>query len=130
MDSEQSPTTLRLHIGPGSLWTGRRRSSADAALVRLVIAENDGGRKPMSAVIEQLHDLNVARHRSDREAREHLQRCAAQLAEEGLIFEFDGEWHRLAADRVRVARKMTMHLFHSVEGGRGPFASSDTGEHG
>ena len=117
----------RVHLGPGEIWTGQHRYACDGAIVRLSWTRGDPPRIE-SVIIEQLHDINVARHRRRSETREHLRRCLKLMTREGLIIRLDGEPHVVRAEAVRASPRLTLHAFHRAEHRHGPFHPRPSGE--
>ena len=128
--ADDAPQTEALHLGPGQIWSGRRRYTADGAIVRVTWETSGDQRRCAAFVIQQLHDINTARHRSRREVREHLSRCLRVLLQEGVVFMHDGEPIYAPPAVVSSAREITMHAFHAAEPERGPFCVADRVGHG
>lgn len=113
----------RVVLGPGQLMTGTHRHACDGAVVALTwerVGRTD--ERPVEARIEQLHDLNVGRHRTVVETREHLRRCLRLLLREGLVVHVDGETWLIPADRVSATSQLKLHVFHRSDRASGPFA--------
>ncbi len=77
--------------------------------------------RPVEAKIEQLHDLNVGRHRTVVETREHLRRCLRLLMREGMLLRLGDETWLIPADRVSSASQLKLHVFHRTDQAPGPF---------
>lgn len=116
--------TRRMHLGPNELWTGRKRYACDGAVVAVTFERDptSAADRVIGVVIEQLHDINVARHRTRGETREHLRRCLKLLTQEGMIITKDDAVHVVRPDAVAASPKLTLHAFHRPERARGPFA--------
>lgn len=114
----------RVHLGPHQFWTGRYRYAADGLIVTIRWSETVGSRPaPETVIIEQVHDINSARHRHVREIRTHLLLCVRTLLEEGMAFMLDEELYLVPSGRVRSAPNMTVHGFHTEELRHGPFSA-------
>ena len=119
-----SPT--RLHVGPGELWTGTKRYACDGAVVDVVLRDPEADEPEVERLtIVQLHDINVSRHRTQAELREHLRRCLRLLVTEGvLITKADQPVLYARAGVVRTSPQLALHAFHRQEKSYGPFRST------
>lgn len=114
----------RVHLGPHQFWTGRFRYAADGLIVTIRWAETVGAEpRPENVIIEQVHDINSARHRHVREIRTHLLACVRILLEEGLAFMQGDELYLVPSGRIQTAPKMSVHGFHTEELRYGPFSA-------
>ena len=113
-----------MHLGPGQLWSRNRAYTCDGAVVAITWDQDGDQRIVKQLEVEQMHDINMARHRTRNETREHLRRCLRALTRDGALITADGEIYPVAPANVRAARNLTLHAFHRPERKPGPFYSA------
>ncbi len=99
-----------LRLGPEQVLTGYGRRACDGAVLELSFADPrdnpDEGEPVMSqetlrrAHLLELHDLNIAEHRAEREVAWFLKRCLVQIQQEGLTLIVEGDVYYLSPEQI------------------------------
>jgi hypothetical protein len=96
-------TTHTLRPGPEQIFTGLGRRACDGAVLEVDFEQD--GEEPEVAVkarLIELHDLNIAERRSEREVAWFLKRCLSRIRQEGLTLIIDQQVHYLPPEHIEV----------------------------
>lgn len=130
-----------LRFGPGEVWTRNRRYACDGVVLRVIIRpgvltasipeshwelKKDGLDMRLldlaeRVVIEQVHDLNEADHRTRSEVSAHLRRCLKLILAEGLLLLRLPEMALVPTERLHPAASVVQRLYQRPSRTRGPF---------
>lgn len=116
-----SKTSQTLRPGPEQIFTGLGRRACDGAVVEVDFElEEDGQEQAVAARLLELHDLNIAERRSEREVAWFLKRCLGRIREEGLTLIIDQKVHYFSPSQVTV-EQIRYRQFCTPSTEAGPF---------
>jgi hypothetical protein len=117
----------RIHLPPGSLFTGTMAYACDGAILE---AQVDGTLEEptiASCQILELHDLAYGRRRSRQDVGAFLRRCLKRLQAEGMVIVLGGQILAVPAERI-VVDKVRFQQYCSRSDDEGPFSEFLSGE--
>lgn len=121
---EPAAHTQRVHVPPGSLYTGLRQYACDGAVLEMRIEGTPEQPRVMACQILELHDINVGQRRTRQDVGAFLRRCLKRIQCDGLIVVMGPQVLAIPADRVSVD-KIRFQQFCSKSQTEGPFTSVD-----
>ena len=121
---EPAPQVQRIHIPPGSLYTGLREYACDGAILEAMVEGTREEPRVVSCEITELHDLNVGQRRTSHDVGAFLRRCLRKIKKEGLILVFDEQIITIPADRITV-QKIRFQQFCTRAQAKGPFTTPE-----
>lgn len=113
--------TQAVRFGPEKILTGWGRRVCDGAVIELTQLEEEGSTRIIAAKVRELHDINIAGRRAEREIAWFLKRGLALIEKEGLtlIMEEDVYYvppHAIEHEGIRYRQ------FCTPAHNRGPFS--------
>lgn len=90
----------RIHLPPGSLYTGTRAYACDGAVIEALVEGSPDAPRLTQCTILELHDLNPERRRTRHDVGAFLRRCLRRIIAEGLIIILDDHVLWVPADRI------------------------------
>lgn len=121
---EPAPSPQRIHVPPGSLYTGLREYACDGAVLKALVEGTPQEPRVVSCQILELHDLNVGQRRTSHDVGAFLRRCLRRIKKQGLILVLDEQIVSISADRISV-QKIRFQQFCSRGQTTGPFSSTE-----
>ena len=121
---EPAPTTQRIHVPPGGLYTGLREYACDGAVLELRVEGSRDHPRVSQCRIVELHDVNVGQRRTRHDVGAFLRRCLQRIKRDGLIVIKDQQVVSIPADRIS-AEGIRFQQYCSSSRADGPFSSSD-----
>ncbi len=121
---EPAPHAQRIHVPPGSLFTGLREYACDGAVLEARIEGTADEPRVSACRILELHDVNVGQRRTRHDVGAFLRRCLRRIKQDGLIVVLDRQVISIPADRISVD-KIRFQQFCSRSRAEGPFSSSE-----
>ena len=113
---------VRKRFGPGCVLTGSGRRACDGVEVELDLQEVDGQLVAVEARLLEVHDINAAERRAEREVAWFLKRCTTMMATEGLtLFDKENVFY-IPPDKV-VIKKVRYQQFCTPPMQWGPFST-------
>jgi hypothetical protein len=114
-----NPEPRLLRLGPEQVFTGLGRRACDGAVLELDFSPNNP--EPTLARLLELHDLNLAERRAEREVAWFLKRCLARILEEGLTLIVEKDVFYLAPNQIE-ASQVRYRQFCTPPSEPGPFS--------
>lgn len=114
--------TVRKRFGPGRVLTCTGRRACDGLEVELQIEERGSLQVVVEARVLELHDINVAERRAEREVAWFLKRCTTLIEAEGLTLIDKEDVYYIPSDRV-VIGKVRYQQFCTPSPQWGPFST-------
>lgn len=121
---EPASQIQRIHIPPGSLFTGLREYACDGAVLEALVEGTRQEPRVVSCEITELHDVNIGQRRSSHDVGAFLRRCLRRIKKEGMILVLDEQIITIPADRITV-QKIRFQQFCTRAQSRGPFTSEE-----
>ena len=119
-----APHAQRIHVPPGSLYTGLREYACDGAVLEARIEGSRESPRVSSCRILELHDVNVGQRRTRHDVGAFLRRCLRRIKQDGLIVVMGPQVLSIPAERISVD-KIRFQQFCSRSAADGPFSSAD-----
>jgi len=122
-----SSVRKRHTFGPGEVWTASGHFAVDAirAQITWVFPPNDAP-YPRHIVIEEVHELNIAKRRHNRHTGVSLLRSVHALKQEGITFLLNKKLHTILAPDVQISTRFHVRNFVLDDPRFGPFERDHT----
>ena len=121
---EPASYSQKIHVPPGSLYTGLREYACDGAVLKARVEGTRDQPRVSSCQILELHDVNVGQRRTRHDVGSFLRRCLRRIKQDGLIVVMDGQVLTIPAERISV-EKIRFQQFCSQAEAAGPFTSGE-----
>lgn len=119
-----APHTQRVHVPPGSLFTGLREYACDGAVLEVKVAGTVSQPRVITCRVVELHDVNVGQRRTRHDVGAFLRRCLERIKEDGLVVVLGEQVISVPAARIEVD-KIRFQQFCSRSEAEGPFSSAE-----
>ncbi len=120
-----APHPQRVHIPPGSLYTGTRAYGCDGGVIRAMVEGTEREPRIAEATILELHDMALGRRRSRQAIGSILRRCLRRLQREGMILVMGDQVAMVPADRISVEDIRFQQFCTPIRSG-GPFRQGES----
>jgi len=113
---------IKKRFGPNRVLTGTGRRACDGLEVELQFKSNDGQVSLTGVRILEVHDINSAEKRAEREVAWFLKKCIGLIKAEGLTLIDNEQVYYVTADQV-VVGKIRYQQFCTPSTRWGPFST-------
>ncbi len=115
----------RIHLPPGSLFTGTRAYACDGGVIRAVVEGTKEQPRMAEVTILELHDMALGRRRSRQSIGATLRRCLRRLQSEGMIVVLGDQVATVPAERISVEEIRFQQFCTPIRSG-GPFRGGES----
>ncbi|MFU8803459.1 MAG: hypothetical protein ACNA8W_06600 [Bradymonadaceae bacterium] len=124
---QPAENSQRIHLPPGSVFTGLMEYACDGAIVEARIDGTLEEPSVASCNIVELHDLAYGRRRTRQDVGAFLRRCLKRLQIDGMIIVLGDQILAVPAERITV-QKVRFQQYCSRTHQDGPFSEFLPGE--